>query len=195
MNVPRGSRPRTVNLFTWVVVVPLFLSSSVGAFDHITTHRNITRRAVLASTLDVTLRVQLGMSDGITTNLKGQFGLLARTETRQEAIIDWLRYGAQFEDEGTCHATQHFHNPMKSFTESGVSDLHFGALLWWIPPPLPPAPPISPDQLVRVAMRPWCLSQIRQYLPGVTAIHSAVRWGTRYTDPTTKGAVPGREEG
>ncbi len=171
---------------TWcagVLISLLVFSGEAFAFDHKDTHPRITDRAVSSSALNAILREQLGMPDGIRTKLAGQFGL-PPTILVQLNVSEWLRGGAQFEDEGTCHATQHFHNPMKSFTESGVWDLHFGALLWWIPPP---PPPISPDQLVRVAMRPWCLSQIREYLPNVTAIHSAVRSGTCYTDASTTG--------
>ncbi len=190
-------RWRTLGIFLkslrlHLLVAFMFLPTSLHAFDDKDTHPRITERAVAASSLNLVLGEQLRMPNGVGTALTGPFGLSTNPTTKTITILLWLRGGAQFEDEGTCHATQHFHNPMKSFTESGVSDLHFGALLWWTSLLLPPP---SPDQLVRVAMRPWCLSQIRGYLPNVTAIHSAVRWGTRYTDPTTKGAAPGRQEG
>jgi hypothetical protein len=85
-------------------------------FDDKITHPQITRSAVRASILDSFLRNNLGLSNGIQSQIRSTSG------TTQN-VGDWLDDGSTLEDSPPCRASNHFHNPLKPFTESAVSDL------------------------------------------------------------------------
>ena len=108
---------RAGRCYPFALAVALFvmalhaLSPSYG-FDNEETHPAITRKAVGASQLDVTLRMLLGLSDGTKASLAyGQ----QPTYSGQIGSFD--------EDRPLCRASNHFHNPTKPFPQAGVTDL------------------------------------------------------------------------
>jgi hypothetical protein len=85
-------------------------------FDNVITHPQITEPAARSSMLDSFIANNLGLRQGILSQLKGASGA-------PETILQWLKDGSTNEDIPPCLASNHFHNPLKPFTESAVSDL------------------------------------------------------------------------
>lgn len=91
----------------------------VSGFDERDTHPRVTERAARQSRLDAVLKRELGIESGVDALLR----IAASTVPR--SVLGWLRDGATSEDRPTCRATNHFHNPLKSFTSARVSDQPF----------------------------------------------------------------------
>lgn len=133
--------------------VILAAPTAVKAFDDLDTHPRITRGAIARSNLNEVLIGDLGLRDGIQTQLQHPSGARA-------TISKWLEDASRLEDNPACRAGNHFHNPLKSFMSSGVTD------------------------------RPFFINSVCASTPFATII-SAVRWGTGYTDPATRGPQTG----
>jgi hypothetical protein len=84
--------------------------STVWAFDDQDTHPRITEKSVSNSNLDKYLNKNLGFTSGSLSIVNGK------------PIIKVLREGSTDEDSPICRASNHFHNPLKSWEQSGVSD-------------------------------------------------------------------------
>ena len=84
--------------------------TSVWAFDDQDTHPRITEKSVSNSNLDKYLNKNLGFTSGSLSIVNGK------------PIIKVLREGSTDEDSPICRASNHFHNPLKSWDQSGVSD-------------------------------------------------------------------------
>lgn len=124
------------------------------AFDDVLTHPQITRVSVLGSTLDATLKSELGLPDGINARL-------ASRQDESLTVVGWLQRGSRLEDEPACRAGNHFHNPLRPFTASQVSDR---------------------PGLINL----WCAS----FSP-FTLLRSNVTWGTRFVSPSELGPATG----
>lgn len=98
-----------------VVVVIISVPVASCGFDDLGTHPGITRRGVLASGLDSVLKNELGIRDGVDA-------VLTPKARGGETVREWLRTGSTLEDEPACRASNHFHNPLLPFPNSGVSD-------------------------------------------------------------------------
>jgi hypothetical protein len=83
------------------------------AYDHKTTHRVITETSFAKSNIAPFLKQYLGMTGN--SKINGQ------------EIIKWISDGSESEDSPSCRATNHFHNPLKNWGESGLSDIP-----WWL---------------------------------------------------------------
>ena len=94
----------------------LLLLSEAAAFDNLDTHRRITRLSARASDLDNVLKGELLMLDGVGT-------LLQPAVEQRRTIGSLLEGGSQFEDDPPCRARNHFHNPLRPFSSSGITDL------------------------------------------------------------------------
>lgn len=102
---------RTILFF--IVCQLLFFSQYALAFDNIKTHPHLTRSAIKAVDLDEILKAKLDLVEGINTVVD------------QMSIIDWLQSGAELEDNPACRASNHFHDPLKDWDESGLTDTHW----------------------------------------------------------------------
>ncbi len=91
------------------------------AFDDVDTHPRITGVSVGQSSLDATLKSELGLTQGVEIKLRSADGVL-------RAAVDWLTVGSTLEDSPTCRASNHFHNPLMSFYSSGLSDTASGVI-------------------------------------------------------------------
>ena len=111
-------RPIRLNRGPWPVLptvfIAVYMSTLAHAFDNIKTHPEITDRSVGFSQLDTTLKKTLAITDGINATLNSV------------KVINWLVAGSTAEDTPLCRAKNHFHNPLKDFTQSGVTDLDGG---------------------------------------------------------------------
>ncbi len=107
-------------VFLHALILLFVVPTASSAFDDRATHPKMTDLAVLSSTLDKTLRDDLGIADGINTFLRSASG-------GPQLIRLWLQVGSTLEDDPVCRASNHFHNPLRPFTASGVTDLP-----WWV---------------------------------------------------------------
>ena len=131
-------------------LIIISLCSYSEAFDNKITHRKITEKSVEESKLDDYLIDYLEISDGFDKVINGK------------KIIVWLQDGSEFEDKPNCRASNHFHDALRPWTDSHMSDQP-----WFI--------------------NMWCSGG--EYPPG--NIKSAVHWATGYTEPAPDGAKPG----
>ncbi len=99
------------------------------AFDDDVTHPNMTSRAIKASALPDYVVSNLGISEGIyrtvTMTSSYQNPLDPNNQmsvTKTQTIIEWLLAGSIEEDSPMCRATNHFHNPLKTWSISQMSD-------------------------------------------------------------------------
>lgn len=88
-----------------VLAGALVAPALAAAFDERMTHRQLTGSAARHSSAHGVLTEDLGIAGGI------------------EEIILPLQEGAQHEDEPMCRASNHFHNPLKPFTQSRMTDV------------------------------------------------------------------------
>ncbi len=93
-----------------IVLVQTLLVSNIFAFDDKVTHPHLTRISAEKSNLGTYFRSQINLQDGIQTLLNGK------------SIVRWLQYGAEMEDDPACRASNHFHDPYKSWSEAGLTD-------------------------------------------------------------------------
>ena len=95
--------------------VLLCFAKSVYSYDDKKTHRDITEKAVDASSLGVYLKNNLGLQEGVSSLINNK------------TVTWWLREGAYLEDSPMCRASNHFHNPLLPWDQSYMSDEP-----WWI---------------------------------------------------------------
>ena len=94
--------------FSIVFLILFVLEAS--AFDNKYTHRLMTERAILNSEISETIARDLKLDDGTAALVSGR------------SITDWLKEGAFQEDEPDCRASNHFHNPLRTWTASHMTD-------------------------------------------------------------------------
>jgi hypothetical protein len=70
-------------------------------------HREISTTAVDRSNLDLVLKTQLGIEDGIRFSVEG------------ELVRAWVGIGAHLEDVPAFRSVNHFHNPLKLWSDAG----------------------------------------------------------------------------
>lgn len=107
-------------LFLLLVIIVFSTSVNSLAFDHEKTHRRLTEKAIESSKFKdaAYLENNLNLPNGVETSLQGI------------TIQEWLRRGSSFEDEPECRASNHFHNPLKPWSDSGMSDQPW-FVNWW----------------------------------------------------------------
>ncbi len=106
-------RRRWAGLGLVVLVCADAFPASVWAYA-IRTHREIARQAVTVSSLDAVLKTDLGFPDGQGT----MFSLSPGKSAKQ--ADEWVRDGAQSEDEPDIRVLNHFHNPLRLWGEAGL---------------------------------------------------------------------------
>jgi len=97
-------------LFLVTFILLLFVTNSDG-FDNEITHREIVKRAIEESKkINTFLISNLNLLDGVETKIKGN------------GILWHIQEGSFLEDEPECRASNHFHNPLQNWDESGMKD-------------------------------------------------------------------------
>lgn len=104
-----------------LLVYLTFIISNVYAHDDLIIHPEITKIAVESSTLDDYLKKNLNLINGVETKLPSDGG---------KFIMNWLTDGSTAEDHPMCRASNHFHDPLKSWDVSARSDNSW--LIWLI---------------------------------------------------------------
>ncbi len=90
------------------------------AFNDQITHPELSKKALEKSqtVLNKYFEDNLMLNNGIKTINNG------------EVTYEWLQHGARMEDDPSCRASNHFHNPYLDWTASGLSDT-IGLVNWW----------------------------------------------------------------
>ena len=88
----------------------LFFAGVIYAYDDERTHRQLTQRSLDAANLSSYLRSQIKFNDGTSSMVGGR------------TIGWWLREGSYLEDNPTCRACNHFHNPLKPWDQAFMTD-------------------------------------------------------------------------
>ena len=111
---------RKFKVLTFVILaISISHAQFCSAFDDKTTHREITKRAVQQSNLNNYLTTMLGISEGIDKFLKNG--------DQNLKIAEWLQEGSELEDSPICRPSNHFHNPLKLWDQSYMTDQP-----WWL---------------------------------------------------------------
>ncbi len=105
---------RVVVIFYLTLIVMCSTSNSLFAYNDDITHPDITERAMLNSQIEKYLFKNLGFTGGLKTKFKHN--------SDNENVIKWLRIGSIDEDDPMCRAVNHFHNPLKTWDQSHMSD-------------------------------------------------------------------------
>ena len=111
LTMPRG----LLGDLLWAAIFIASVFTPSYGFDDQETHPRITDLAVVASKLDLTLKTNLGITNGKDAILQPASGL-------PRSVLEWLLDGSTAEDSPACRASNHFHNPTKAFAEGGVTD-------------------------------------------------------------------------
>ena len=128
------------------IITAFLIPGNVLAFDNQITHPRLTDEAIEYSGLREYLVATLNLSDGTETLINGL------------VIRNWLTSGSNLEDVPQCRASNHFHNPLRNWTESGMRDEPWFVDWWCSGSEFPPE-----------------------------NIKSAVHWGTGYVEPAPNG--------
>lgn len=131
------------------IILFILVWGNVSAFDNKTTHRALTKAAIEASEFKANkyLENNLNLPNGTDTSINNS------------KISEWLMKGSFLEDVPKCRASNHFHNPLRNWAESGMRDEPW--IVDW-----------------------WCSGG--EYPP--ENIKSAVHWATGYMEPAPDGA-------
>jgi hypothetical protein len=135
---------RRIHLVSALII--FMVSGNAAAFDDKVTHPEMATQAIQNSAVNSYLAEVLGLPNHTETIVDGK------------SLRVWLREGARLEDDPMCRAVNHFHNPLRDWTESGMRD------------------------------QPWFVNKhcsSGEYLP--QNIRSAVHWATSYTQPQAPG--------
>lgn len=89
----------------------LMVQESMG-YDDVETHPKITNIAVDKSILKTYLPQELGPEF-----LKGYESII-----NGKSVMEWIRDGSKLEDSPNCRASNHFHNPLRSWDQSYMTD-------------------------------------------------------------------------
>jgi hypothetical protein len=104
----------------FIVVILLFNFNYAYSYDDQTSHRLISVEAARTAQAQYNLEQYIidnfNLKDGFDTKLKNHI------EEKTLSILGWLQDGAEKEDYPQCRASNHFHNPLKSWGEAGMSD-------------------------------------------------------------------------
>jgi hypothetical protein len=93
-----------------VFIFVTFYNSHLFSHDNNIVHQKITDKAAQASKTLINYLARNPDFNGLDTEFLGQ------------SILWWLRDGSTIEDIPDCRAVNHFHNPLLSWNQSGMSD-------------------------------------------------------------------------
>lgn len=89
-----------------VIVLVLILLTRAFALNELT-HELVNRQAAIASTLDFTLKSNLGLAEGLLEKYNGN------------SVLRWLELGGRLEDAG-LRFFRHFHDPLEPWDRAGL---------------------------------------------------------------------------
>ena len=114
----KHSNIQTVLNITIVIVLLQFicLISNSYCFDDEQTHPKLTRESLKYSKIDDYLINILGFSEGSDKQISPYWF------PEDKKIKDWLQKGSTDEDSPSCRAANHFHDPLKAWDSSYVTD-------------------------------------------------------------------------
>lgn len=103
--------------FLYITVLQVAYPSVGLTFDAKIAHNELSSLAASNSQVGIYIRSQLGIQD-IDTLLKSEI----KKQPTEKTIVNWLREGAKLEDDPSCRAASHFHNPLLPWNEAQLTD-------------------------------------------------------------------------
>ncbi len=100
-------------LFLFAILIIILFNGELNAHDDEIIHPRITRQAALEANLDSYFISEL--------DLRNAWGTIM-TMNRSNTILKYLEDGSKFEDSPKCRAASHFHDPLKSWNVSYMTD-------------------------------------------------------------------------
>lgn len=97
-----------------IISIGICCAPYVSAYDDQETHPKITKKASENPNLNNYLINNLGFKKGLDEFLN--YGNKSKT------ILKWLEKGSTDEDSPNCRASNHFHDPLKSWNQSYMTD-------------------------------------------------------------------------
>ncbi len=91
----------------------IFQNNYSLAFNDEETHPRITEIVVNQPSFEDYLIKVLNLKDGLKTKFPAK---------SEKSVLFWMREGAKLEDNPLCRASNHFHNPLKPWDKSEMSD-------------------------------------------------------------------------
>jgi hypothetical protein len=128
----------------WLIIglsfmIGLLGLSQIWAYDNTGTHQAISERAVLPqnSILDSFLSVELAR-DIVDPDLVSTPWILQFKEfpnginqtVNNKRVREWIEDGSEFEDEPFVRVQNHFHNPLRPWSQAGLSTGGMSSVLW-----------------------------------------------------------------
>ncbi len=114
-------------------MVWIFISVQAKGYDEENTHPRMTESAIQSSKLNNYLMQNLGFSEGYNT----PFTKVLNSNSINKRILQWLSDGSKEEDAPLGRASNHFHNPLKPWDQSYVTDSAlqsiYSTLTGWTP--------------------------------------------------------------
>ena len=114
-----NSMLRKIIFFIFTLLLVMCYTEMTFAYDDQDTHPRITRKAAEPnnSQIEQYLIQNLGITNGLETEIIHN--------SENETIMKWFEKGSIDEDEPDCRASNHFHNPLKVWGESHLTDDDF----------------------------------------------------------------------
>lgn len=108
---------RKIIAFFLLCLVTLICEHAMAWNDDFT-HPKITATAIIASDVSKYLIDNLNLKNGVHSS----FG--------DRSAFDWLQTGAELEDDPACRASNHFHDPLKPWSQAGLTDTWWPVDIW-----------------------------------------------------------------
>jgi len=96
-----------------IISIFVFFYNFVFAYDEKIGHPRIIEKAAKRLDFERYLITNLGFIDGLKTRF---------LKVSKNNILEWLQEGSRLEDSPWCRATNHFHNPLKPWDQSFLTD-------------------------------------------------------------------------
>ncbi|MBI4825847.1 MAG: hypothetical protein HY807_05435 [Nitrospirae bacterium] len=120
-----------IRIYAIICSLIIFHQGIVFGYDDQTTHPDITNKAVIdASSLDTFMRTSLGFEKGVNSRFP------SNSQDPTTSALELLMTGSTDEDSPACRASNHFHDPLKTWNQSGMSDEPSwldAKCLFWLP--------------------------------------------------------------
>jgi hypothetical protein len=120
-----------------IIVVISFKAYALTENTHKAINERIAQRSINGFSFDTHLINQLGFSKGVTEDL---WGIDAEGHNKKKKVFEWLGYGGEQEDRPgewydylpfigkPTRSVNHFHNPLKAWSEAGLNDKILGII-------------------------------------------------------------------
>ncbi len=109
-------------LIAMVIAISTFASENAFCWDDKVNHPDMTERSIATTELDNYLVSNLGISEGKDKEYTYYPSIFSITPVSR-SILRMLQIGSTDEDDPMCRASNHFHDPLKTWDDSYLTDM------------------------------------------------------------------------